>query len=73
MNEMIELVAKALIDDDTTIFGHHQSHIAAKVSAARAAIAAMQEPTDEMLKAGRFAEPATCRAIWTAMNKAALK
>jgi hypothetical protein len=52
MNEMVERVAKALIDDDPTMFGHHESHIKAKESAARAAIASMREPTRVMVDVG---------------------
>jgi len=40
MNELEERVAKALIDADPTVSGYHETHIAAKLSDARAAIRA---------------------------------
>jgi len=40
MNELEERVAKALIDADPTVSGYHETHIAAKLSDARAAIQA---------------------------------
>src|SRR5208337_665117 len=40
MNELEERVAKALIDADPTVSGYHETHIAAKLPDARAAIQA---------------------------------
>ena len=48
MSEMVERVAKAMVDEDGdyTVRDHHRRR-------ARAAIAAMREPTQRMLEVGR--------------------
>jgi len=82
--EMVERVARALIDADSTMEGYHESHIEAKRKYACAAIKAMRDPTEEMIAAGRDAndeyasEVAPCssfRALdsWRAMIDEALK
>lgn len=52
MSEMVDRVARALIDADPTMAGHHETHIAIKRPYAIAAIAAMREPRPDMMTDG---------------------
>lgn len=80
MTEIVELVARAIEDECA---GADPRDHAVFVKAARAAIAAMREPTDEMLVAAESAAPALATfasreaspsfAAWRAMIDAALK
>lgn len=49
--EEIEAVAKALIDADSAVRGYHPLHIAMKVPAAKAAIAALDEVRADLMEA----------------------
>ena len=80
--EMVERVARALIDADSTMEGYHESHIEAKRKYACAAIKAMRDPTQVMLDAARdaFSHPggqppgnADATKCWQAMIDGALK
>lgn len=54
-DDMVDRVARALIDADPTMFGYHETHVASKRDAARAAIEAMREPTRAMASAAMCA------------------
>ena len=73
ISDPVRRVAKALIDDDPTMFGYHESHIKSKESAARAAIAAMRDPSYEMIEAGDGAKfELSSIFVWQAMIDKAL-
>lgn len=75
---MIDKVACALIEADPTMFGYHESHISSKRDGARAVIAAMREPTKEMITGEGMHWDYSCQVCggwkegWYAMIDAAL-
>ena len=71
MSTMVERVAQALQQE---MGAAPLDETAASFALARAAIAAMREPTEEMLNAGHEARAkATVNGIWHAMIDAALE
>jgi len=78
MSEMIERMAQAMLESDAVKYQANPAdyHWTAYENTARAAIKAMQEPTEAMLKAAEYSyvkpgAPSTW-IIWRAMVDAAL-
>lgn len=67
-NEMVERVAKAIYDNSGMTYSNQQYY----QGLAKAAIAAMREPTEEMVNAYNNQEPLS-REAYRAMIDAALK
>ena len=73
MSEMVDRVARALIDADPHIHGYHETHMEIKRPAARAAIEAMRQFTQEMAIAAIDERHEGMADMWNAVIDEALK